>query len=215
MSSNNNSKKGNLEKPHSDLYYSLIRSKEFFSNKKNTNSNSKGSVSRGNMMSPDSNQGSGSQSQSIIEIGVESSSVNLKVDPHAHLKELIAVHVSEIELLKSSTHRKVHSLKPPKIGNGKLTLIEESSFLHDTMLHNLGNKIVFNVLMMGDFKHARETLDVSLGEIEGVFEMMTLYASLLGSVLKILVWPDVEVGLIFKKMKSSMTNIRANSKKAK
>ena len=209
---------------HSDLFYSLLRSKEFFKNK------GKGTKKRsGNMFSPGSDV-EGSQitvAAAAAATSAESFVVEIpctdfhNTDEEFRIKGSIEVHISEfMDVFKLGPFNEFFTDKPPSKLNARELRQLDKVTLNAKMCewNNYGNKSCYYTILLAGFENLRSRNYQSLNDCPRVFETITTYAKLLMQVLHKLVpsWrcQRIDVALLFRKLKNSLVNFRANQKKA-
>ncbi len=218
MIRNNNPGQGMQTKlPHSELYYSLIRSKN-----NSTNSNSSHNIYKqtllvprgGGMLSPDSQQ------DSLQPVIVESSTIKFKnTEEEIRIKQNLWVHLENIPLLQSAPMSQIWAeVPPPKMDSKKkYTKAQETDIIRNSGLHNLGNKINLAVTNTSAFDDCKKDPTRPIGSYAGLCDVLSLHANMLFEVLVEHVYSDkklVDANLLFKKLKLTLNNQRANKAKA-
>ena len=206
---------------HSDLFYSLIRSKEFFKNK------GKGPKKRsGNMFSPGSDDGS----ETVVAAAATSADISVdeipctdfrNSDSEFGIKGSIEVHVSEfVPFFMLGKFHEFFTDKPPGPLDERNAKNPAKVTLQAKMCewNNYGNKSCYHTIMLAAFETLRSRKYNSLNDCPGVMDLITTYAKLLMQVLHEIVpsWRSerIDVSLLFRKLKNSLVNFRANQKKA-
>jgi hypothetical protein len=209
-----------IKLPHSELYYSLIRAKQNSSifNKNNNNNTYTQSLlvgrGGGQMLSPDS------QHEIREHTIVENSLTSFKcTEEENRIKQLIWIHLENIPLLQSAPMSQVWAeTPPPKMDKKKkYTKTQETEMSRNSALHNLGNKINLSVTNTSAFDECKKDCARSIGTYPGLCDVMSLHANLLFQVLVEHVYFDpklVDPNLLFKKLKLTLNNQRANKAKA-
>ena len=219
--SQTNKVQGNENKmPHSDLYYSLIRAKKhstLLNNNNNLNSYTQTLlVARGGtqMLSPDS------QRESQEPIILDNSTTTFKcTEEENRIKQNIWIHLENIPMLQSAPMCQVWAeTPPPKIDKKKkYTKTQETDMGRNSALHNLGNKINLSVTNSSAFDECKKDPARPIGTYLGLCDVLSLHANLLFQVLVEHVYFDkklVDANLLFKKLKLTLNNQRANKVKA-
>jgi len=204
----------------------LINSKSFFKNLKG-----KVQVPRGrggaNMFSPGSISEDGSIPAALVVTDLTEVELTANVVPEfkcseveISIKQNILVHISSFEeSFGKGQFNDFFTEKPPAKLDDRNSKKPDKVAQYAKMSenHNYGNKSCHAVILLSGFDSSRSTQFDSLSDVPGAFEAITVHARLLYQVLCLLVpsWKSkVDQTLLFRKLKVSLTNDRANMRKA-
>jgi hypothetical protein len=129
------------------------------------------------------------------------------------------VHLENIPLLQSAPMSQIWAeVPPPRLDSKKkYTKAQETDITRNTNLHNLGNKINLAVTNTAVFDDCKKDPTRPIGSYVGLCDVLSLHANLLFEVLVEHVYLDkklVDANLLFKKLKLTLNNQRANKAKA-